>query len=191
MDLLSIILLAIGLAMDCLAVSLTKGLSSVTRPQWGYALLMAVCFGLYQGLMPLLSFFAGVSFTEFFDRWTHWIALILLGIIGGKMIYEGFTGHTDSAAETKSDKHLFSFWGIQVLAIATSIDAFATGVLFISSPQMLWLGVSVIALVSFLFSVAGYWLGTMFGKRFRFNANLVGGLILIAIGLKIFIEHYI
>lgn len=190
MNLLSVIFLAVGLAMDCFAVSLTKGFVTGRNQQWHYALLMALCFGLYQGIMPLLSYFAGISFNDFFDRWTHWIALILLSVIGGKMIYEGFVSNKETQIDT--DIHpTFSFLQIQLLAIATSIDAFATGVLFISTPQILWIAIAIIAFVSLLFSVIGYWLGCKFGTRFSFNTELVGGFILVGIGLKIFLEYYI
>ncbi len=169
--------------MDCFAVSITKGITS-GKAQWGNALLMALLFGLFQGGMPLIGFFAGVAFTEQIARFDHWIALVLLGFIGGKMIWESL--HEDEEVEEHRD---FSFQTLLVLAIATSIDALATGIIFVPTPEVLWLAVSVIALVSLCFSIGGYWIGVVCGKRFRFNVELLGGIILIGIGLKIFLEH--
>ncbi len=169
--------------MDCFAVSITKGITS-GKAQWGNALLMALLFGLFQGGMPLIGFFAGVAFTEQIARFDHWIALVLLGFIGGKMIWESL--HEDEEVEEHRD---FSFQTLLVLAIATSIDALATGIIFVPTPEVLWLAVGVIALVSFCFSIGGYWIGVVCGKRFHFNVELLGGIILIGIGLKIFLEH--
>ncbi len=186
MDILSIILIAIGLAMDCFAVSITKGITS-GKSQWSKALLMALLFGLFQGGMPLIGFFAGVAFTDQIARFDHWIALLLLGFIGGKMIWESLHETED---EDTCTKHCdFSLKTLVLLAIATSIDALATGIIFVPTPEIIWQAVSIIALVSFLFAGVGYTIGVFCGKRFHFNVELLGGLILIAIGLKIFIEH--
>lgn len=189
MDLLTIILIAVGLAMDCFAVSVSKGLQSGKHAQWLSALLMALSFGLFQGGMPLLSYYAGSSFSAFFGNWSHWIALVLLTVIGGKMMYESLRQKPEEQ-QTES-KPVFSFVEILLLSIATSIDALASGVLFIHLPEKIWIAVITIAVVSMLFSVMGYVIGLLFGKSFRFNAELLGGIILILIGLKIFIEHYL
>ena len=188
MDLLSIILLAIGLAMDCFAVSFSKGIASGKQPQWKNLFLMAFFFGLYQGGMPLIGFYAGVSFSDFFTRWSHWIAFCLLGFIGGKMIFESLKNKT-TEEQRDSDKPLVGLLEIQILALATSIDALASGLLFIPVPETLWLGISIIALASFIFSLCGYFFGYKFGAHFRLNAEFIGGIILIGIGLKILIEH--
>ncbi len=189
MDWLSIILLAVGLAMDCFAVSVTKGLASAKQAEWRRALLMAFYFGLYQGCMPLISFYVGSWFTGFITQWSHWIALVLLCFIGGKMIYESLT--KDHEAELRQDSHVITHAQMHLLAIATSIDAMATGVLFVAQPERLWAAVAVIALTSTLFSILGYGLGQRFGRLLKFNVELLGGIILVGIGLKIFIEHYI
>ena len=192
MDILSIILIAIGLAMDCFAVSVSKGLatSCVVRPGEQHcarfspkAVLMAVLFGVFQGGMPLIGYFAGTLFADFFSKFSPWIALGLLVFIGGKMIYESF--HEDEDHHSAED---FSLKTLLLLAVATSIDALATGVIFIPVPTRLWVGVGIIALVSFLFSVIGYLIGKYAGTRFHLNANLIGGIILILIGIKIWIE---
>ena len=190
MDIWSIILLSIGLAMDCLAVSLAKGLATKEQPRWGWAVLMAVLFGLFQGGMPLIGYFAGVSFADFFRSWSHWIALMLLSVIGGKMLLEGIQSQKHGEMHKEQNK-TFSVGLLLLLAVATSIDALATGLLFIPVPQVLWLAVGIIALGSLLFSLAGYLTGCRFGRMVKLDADIIGGLILIGIGLKIFIEHYI
>ncbi len=190
MDILSIILLSVGLAMDCFAVSIAKGLATQNSPQWGWAVLMALLFGLFQGGMPLIGYFAGVNFADFFSRFSHWIALFLLGCIGGKMVWEGCR-HKPASEQSEEQNKSFSLPLLLLLAVATSIDALATGVLFIPCPEVLWLAVIVIALGSLLFSLIGYLIGLRFGRQLKINADIIGGIILIGIGLKIFIEHYL
>lgn len=185
MSILTIILLAIGLAMDCFAVSVCKGLTSPHGyvPRYIKPMLMALLFGVFHASMPLIGYFAGSFFASFFERFAPWIALALLGFIGGKMIYDALKDEDDEA-------HLadFSFLGLLSLAFATSMDTLATGVIFIPHPQMLWLAVAIIALTCFVFSMAGFILGHIVGARLRINVNILGGLILILIGIKIFLE---
>lgn len=185
MDLFSIILISIGLAMDCFAVSTAKGLAHKRWSAW--VVVMALLFGLFQGGMPLIGYFAGTLFADFFSRFAPWIALALLAFIGGKMIWESLHEENEEAA-LNGEKKGWSAWNLIVLAVATSIDALATGVIFIPVPEVLWLAISVIALTSFVFSIAGYMIGAMMGKKLKWNVELIGGLILIAIGLKIWIE---
>jgi len=184
MDLLSIILIGVGLAMDCFAVSTTKGLC---QGRWcKEALLMAFLFGLFQGGMPLIGYYTGTLFSTFFSRFAPWIALGLLGFIGGKMVWESL--HHDNEEESCDVHHTnWSIGNLLMLAVATSIDALATGVIFIPVPESLWLGISIIAFTSFAFSMAGYLIGVFAGKL-KVNVELIGGIILVAIGLKIFIE---
>lgn len=182
MDILSIILISIGLAMDCFAVSTAKGLQHARWSMW--AVLMAVLFGLFQGGMPLIGYFAGTIFADFFSRFAPWIALALLAFIGGKMIWES----REDDNENDNENIGWSVWNLIVLAVATSIDALATGVIFIPVPEVLWLAIGVIAFTSFAFSIAGYLIGVFVGKKFKLNVELIGGLILIAIGLKIWVE---
>ena len=179
MDILSIIFLASGLAMDCFAVSIAQGMQGT---KWRPVVVMAVLFGLFQGGMPLIAYYAGSLFADFFTRFSHWIALVLLLFIGGKMLFE--KEDTDKPAALTLPTML-------VLAIATSIDALSIGVLFIPVPEVLWLAIGLIALTSTLFSLVGFYLGRTLGKHLPFNANILGGVILIAIGLKIFIEAYL
>lgn len=181
MDILTIIIIAVGLAMDCFAVSITQGLSVKADTMRPKPMLMAVLFGLFQGGMPLIGYYAGYTFAEFFRVYAPWIALILLAFIGGKMVWESLRRKEEQSAGWQI-KRLF------VLAVATSIDALATGVIFIPVPEMLWVSVSIIGLVSLLFSLGGYFIGKFVGKRFRINVELIGGIILIGIGMKIWVE---
>ena len=185
MSLLTIILLAIGLAMDCFAVSVCKGVTSPHGyvPRYVKPMLMALLFGVFHAGMPLIGYFTGSFFASFFERFAPWIALALLGFIGGKMIY-------DSLHDDNDEAHLadFSFWGLLSLAFATSMDTLATGVIFIPHPEVLWLAVGVIAATCFVFSMTGFVLGHIVGARLRVNVNILGGVILILIGVKIFLE---
>ena len=183
MDLLTIILIAVGLAMDCLAVSIAQGMTG-TQEKRPRPLLMAVLFGLFQGGMPLIGYFAGCIFADFFRLYAPWIALALLAFIGGKMIWESLQEKEEHAAGWQLGRLL-------VLAVATSIDALATGVVFIPVPERIWLGISIIGLVSFLFSIGGYHIGKYVGDRFHLNVELIGGIILIGIGLKIWVEGFV
>ena len=185
MNILTIILLAIGLAMDCFAVSVCKGLVSPHGyvPRYIKPMLMALLFGVFHAGMPLIGYFTGSLFASFFERFAPWIALALLGFIGGKMIY-------DAIKDEGEEVHVadFSFWGLLSLAFATSMDTLATGVIFIPYPEVLWWAVAIIALTCFVFSMTGFILGHIVGTRLRINVNILGGVILILIGVKIFIE---
>ena len=146
-------------------------------------MLMALLFGVFHAGMPLIGYFTGSFFASFFERFAPWIALALLGFIGGMMIY-------DSLHDDDDEAHLadFSFWGLLSLAFATSMDTLATGVIFIPHPEVLWLAVGVIAATCFVFSMTGFVLGHIVGARLRVNVNILGGVILILIGVKIFLE---
>lgn len=185
MSIITIILLAIGLAMDCFAVSVCKGLTSPHGyvPRYIKPILMALLFGMFHAGMPLIGYFAGSFFSSFFERFAPWIALALLGFIGGKMVYDSIKGEDEAT-------HLadFSFFGLLSLAFATSMDTLATGVIFIPHPEVLWLAVGVIALTCFFASMIGFVIGHLVGAKLRINVNILGGVILILIGIKIFLE---
>lgn len=184
MTIIEIILLGIGLAMDCFAVSLSKGIAA-RRLNTSGALLMALLFGLFQAGMPLIGYYAGVHWTEAISKIAPWVALILLGFIGGKMIKEHFEEgeeHADADYRVRT---------LLVLSVATSIDALATGLVFIGQSATIWLAIAVIGVCSFIFSLAGTLIGVFVGGRFKFPAELIGGLILVGIGLKIWIESFL
>ena len=184
MSFFTIILIAIGLAMDCFAVSVCKGMAAAAnRPNWGLPVLMAVLFGIFQGGMPLIGYYTGNLFANFFERFAPWIALGLLAFLGGKMIVESLK--PDTCDSHSAD---FALPLLLSLSVATSIDALATGVIFIPHPEVLWLAIGMIALVSFVFAMGGYLLGLFTGQKLHFNVEFLGGLILILIGVKIFIE---
>ena len=184
MDLITILLIAVGLAMDCFAVSIAQGLDSDLNDKsiQSKIFLMAFLFGLFQGGMPLIGYYAGSVCGQFFRTYAPWIALVILAFIGGKMVIE--------ALFKKEEEHRTN-WALPYLllmAIATSIDALATGLVFIPYPEMLWIGIAIIALVSFGLSLAGCYSGKEIKTIIPVRAELIGGLILIGIGLKIWIE---
>lgn len=184
MGTLEIIFLGIGLAMDCFAVSLSKGIAA-GRMYWSKVLLMALLFGLFQAGMPLIGYYAGVHFAAFISRIAGWIALALLGYIGGKMIWEHFHEDEDQDCQSSADYGIIT---LLMLSVATSIDALATGLLFIGQQDILWFAVLVIGICSFIFSFSASMIGVYAGKKFNFPAELLGGVILVCIGLKIWIE---
>jgi len=185
MDILSIIIIAIGLAMDCFAVSISKGMHAKKYYVW-LTLRMALLFGLFQAVMPLIGYTLGVGYADYMKAFDHWIAFGLLVIIGGKMIFEGFKPK-DSDSEEASNPFKWSV--LLSLALATSIDALATGIVLIPYSGAIWEAILIIGFISFLFTLTGMFIGVHFGKRFHFKVEILGGVILIGIGLKILIEH--
>ena len=182
MELFEIIVIAIGLAMDAFAVSVCKGLS-MKKIDWKKAIIIAVYFGAFQALMPVLGYFLGSSFSAFVQKVDHWIAFILLSIIGVNMIKES----TDDEVEKRNDN--VDFKTMVVLAIATSIDALAVGVTFAFFEVNILLAISIIGIITFILSIFGVIIGNKFGDKFQNRAELAGGIILIIIGLKILLEH--
>lgn len=187
MSVIDLILLSIALALDCFTVSITCGLIQrrlVVRTM----LITAIMFGMFQGLMPLLGW-AGMSiFSEQLERWDHWIALGLLSFLGGRMIISGVRPQKE---ESSFDPSKFST--TITMAIATSIDALAVGLSFgcagYSTVSSILVPITIIAAGSFLFSIAGFIIGAYAGKRINFPVEIIGGIILIGIGVKILIEH--
>lgn len=183
MELAELLIIAIGVSMDAFAVSICKGLS-VRRIRPKHAALTAVWFGGFQALMPLAGFFLGVSFADFVSSVDHWIAFILLGIIGANMVKDSFD--KDESCSLDPD---FSFRTMLAMAVATSIDAFAIGVTFAFLKVNIWYAVLFIGVTTALFSAAGVYLGNLFGCRYKSKAEFTGGLILIVMGLKILLDH--
>ena len=180
MDWLNIIIMAVGLAMDCCAVSAVQGLN---QRQWHpRALLMAAIFGCFHMGMPVIGYFAGTLFVSFMQTYAPWIALALLGFLGVKMIWESF--HEDEEVEKKANWNITNLF---LLALATSIDVLATGLLFVPYPEWLVPAILIIGSITALFSLGGYLVGVYVGKL-KLNMELIGGLVLIALGIKICIE---
>lgn len=183
MGLAELIVIAIGVSMDAFAVSVCKGLSlQKIRPV--HVLKTGLWFGGFQALMPLIGYFLGVSFAGFVSSVDHWIAFILLGIIGGNMIKE--SSHRDDTCEVSPD---FSIRSMFPLAVATSIDALAIGVSFAFLKVDIWTAVLLIGICTALFSGVGVLIGRFFGQRWKSKAEFAGGFILIAMGLKMLLEH--
>lgn len=182
MSLFEILVIAIGVSMDAFAVAICKGLS-VSKLRPSHALKTGLWFGGFQALMPLIGYYAGVRFADVVSSVDHWIAFILLGFIGANMIKESF-----SREEENHDSD-FSFKTMLAMAVATSIDALAVGVSFAFLRVRIWMAVLIIGLMTALFSIAGVRIGNVFGSRYKSLAELVGGVILLLMGIKILIEH--
>jgi putative Mn2+ efflux pump MntP len=179
MDWLNVILMAIGLAMDCCAVSAVQGLN---ERQWHpRAILMAAIFGLFHTGMPIVGYLAGNLFVSFMQTYAPWIALAFLGFLGAKMIWESY--HEEEHEKTANWK----VTNLLLLAVATSIDVLATGLLFVPYPEWLIPSVLTIGSITALFSLGGYLLGVYVGKL-KLNMELIGGLVLIGLGVKICLE---
>lgn len=184
MNFLELVIIAIGVSMDAFAVSICKGLSTrKIRPS--NAVTAGLWFGGFQALMPVIGYYLGVSFADFVSGVDHWIAFVLLGIIGGKMIKESFE---NESCEISAD---FSFKSMLPLAVATSIDALAIGVSFAFLGVSIWVPVLLIGVTTGLFSSAGVYIGNRFGCRYKSKSEFIGGLVLCLMGVRILLEHTI
>ncbi|MCC7551591.1 MAG: manganese efflux pump MntP family protein [Methanobacterium sp.] len=184
MDVFSMFFLAVGLAMDSFSVSITRGM--ILKCNLKYAFIIALFFGVFQALMPVAGWLAGEQLAVLVKLWAPWIAFILLLIIGGKMVYEGL-----SHAEEDEICQIFSIKDILVLSIATSIDAFAVGVSFAFLNTPILLPILIIGLVTFALSFIGVYIGKRVGHLFEGKIEVLGGVILIGIGLKILLENLV
>ena len=182
MDFLSLVLIAVGLAMDAFAVSICKGLA-MKRPSPKAIIVVGLWFGFFQALMPLIGYYLGSSFYDYISDYDHWIAFILLAAIGLNMIHEALSGEEDGVDDS------IGFRTMLVLAVATSIDALAVGISLAMIGDDIVSSALLIGIVTFLISAVGVKIGSVFGDRFGQKAELVGGVILIIIGLRILLEH--
>lgn len=186
MTTLELWLLGIGLAMDCFTVSITSGII-MRRICWRTFFTMALFFGVFQAFMPVIGWFVASHFNHLIEAYDHWIAFALLAFLGGRMIKESFNDETESYFDPTRLKVIVT------LAIATSIDALAVGISFafmdIRSFSALLSPILIIGVCSFVLSLAGSLIGLFCGKHFKWRTELWGGIILIAIGVKILIEH--
>lgn len=189
-------MIAVGVSMDAFAVSVGKGLS-LPKIQMHHRISVALWFGGFQVLMPLIGYYLGRSFASLIQQFDHWIAFALLALIGGNMIREALResleqealGTGSESPEPSSHASDFGFRTMLGLAIATSIDALACGVSFALIGCNIWICIGIIGLTTAAFSVVGLQVGHKVGSRFQRNSALVGGTILILIGLKILVEH--
>lgn len=182
MSIFEIILIGVSLAMDAFAVSICKGLS-MKKMNWKSAVIIALYFGAFQALMPVLGYLLGTTFSGFVESVDHWIAFVLLSIIGGNMIKESFSSEEEKRNDNVDVKTML------ILSIATSIDALAVGVTFAFFKTNIILSISVIGLITFALSIIGVKIGNKFGDKFQNKAEFLGGVILIIIGIKILLEH--
>ncbi len=183
MKLGTILFIAVGLAMDAFAVSVVTG--SVYKDfKIRHALRMALFFGSFQAIMPVIGFLAGLGLVNYIAPYDHWVAFALLFFVGGKMIYESFR---IEAAE--KDRNPANLAVLLVLSFATSIDALAVGITLSLLKTPIALAVTIIGLVTFGLSYSGVYIGKRFGHFFESKVEIIGGLILIAIGVKIVVEH--
>ena len=182
MSLVEVALISIGLAMDAFAVSVCKGLS-MKKIEWKKVLTIALYFGSFQALMPIIGFLLGNSFRNFIEDVDHWVAFVLLSFIGFNMIKEAF----DKEDEKRNDK--IDFKTMFILSLATSVDALAIGITFAFLNVNIVNAILIIGITTFLLSILGVKIGNKFGDKLQNKAELCGGIILIIIGLKILLEH--
>ena len=183
MKLTELALLAVGLSMDAFAVAICKGLS-VQKPGWKHYLTVGLWFGGFQALMPTLGYLLGTTFERYITSVDHWVAFVLLCLIGGNMLKEGFS------KEQQEESTSFDFRSMLPLALATSVDALAVGITFALLPDVhIFRAVGLIGAITFCLSAVGLKVGNIFGLRYKSRAEIVGGIILILIGVKILLEH--
>jgi putative Mn2+ efflux pump MntP len=185
MSLAEIVLIAIGLSMDAFAVSITLGLS-VKRPTVKEILTPGLFFGFFQALMPAAGYFAGAYFVNKIQNLDHWIAFVLLGFIGGKMIKESLSKNNETKEQNKNS---FQFIKMLILAIATSIDALAIGITFAFLKVNITRAIIITGITTFSISMGGVKIGNLFGIKLKSKAEFLGGAVLIILGIKIVIEH--
>ncbi len=184
MSLFDLIVTAIALSMDAFAVAISKGLS-VKQVRVKHGLITGAYFGGFQALMPLIGYLLAASFADYIRDFDHWIAFALLAIIGANMLREAFG---DEEEETNAS---FAVRTMLPMAIATSIDALATGVSFAVTDTNIWIAITLVGITTFLFSFVGVKIGNIFGSKYQKTAEIFGGVILIGLGIKILIEHLI
>ncbi len=186
MGITDMLLVGVGLSMDAFAVSICKGLAS-QKVVWSRALLTALFFGAFQALMPLVGWLVGTQFIDLVEPVDHWVAFVLLAAIGGKMIWDAL--HEGDECQPYDPAWGKFFAELVVLSIATSIDALAAGISFAMADIHIGSAMLVIGLTTFALSLFGSVMGNKLGARFEKAATLVGGAALVALGLKILLEH--
>lgn len=182
MGAIEILLISIGLAMDAFAVSVCKGLA-MKKMSWKKAIIIGLYFGIFQVVMPVIGYFLGTTFERFITNVDHWVAFILLVGIGINMVKEAF----DKESENRNDN--VDMKTMLVLSIATSIDALAIGITFACLKIHIVMPVITIGLITFIISVIGVKIGNQFGDKYGKKAEIMGGVILILLGIKILLEH--
>lgn len=182
MGVIEILLISLGLAMDAFAVSVCKGLA-MKKMNWKKAIIIGLYFGVFQAVMPIIGFFLGTTFEGFITNVDHWVAFILLVVIGINMIKEAFEKESENRNDNVDMKTMI------VLSIATSIDALAIGITFACLKMHILVPVITIGVITFIISVIGVKIGNRFGDKYEKKAEIMGGVILILLGTKILLEH--
>lgn len=188
MDLITLLLIAVGVSMDAFSVAICKGLA-MRKASMGNCAIVGLWFGGFQALMPIIGYFAGIHFREAIESLDHWIVFALLALIGTNMIREALGDDQQETTSCGCDKETISARRMFPLAIATSIDALAVGVSLAVLSVDIWSSALCIGLTTFIFSFTGVRVGAIFGTRYKSKAEMLGGAILILIGLKILLEH--
>ncbi len=183
MNFYSLLLLAVSLAMDSFSVSVCKGLA-VGKPSWKGGVSCGIWFGGFQALMPVIGYFLGIRFRDYITAVDHWIAFVLLVLIGANMVKESFSEEDNPSGASMSVKTMF------IMAVATSIDALAVGIaLAMQGDTNIWLAGSLVGVVTFFLSLFGFKVAAKLGAKYQKKAVLAGGMILIFLGTKILFEH--
>lgn len=183
MGITELLLISVGLAMDAFSVSVCKGLSMKKLDLKG-GVITALFFGAFQAFMPVIGYFLGSRFADFISSFSHWVSFGLLAVIGGKMMIEAIKGGDDES----ENEYRLNIKELFVLAVATSIDALAVGIVFAAEKTPVITSVTIIGTVTFLLSLAGVYIGHRFGSKYEKKAELAGGAILIIIGLKLLLD---
>lgn len=180
-------LIGVGLAMDAFAVSICKGLGmrKVNKKQ---ASIIGLFFGGFQAIMPFIGWGLGIQFERYITNIDHWIAFVLLGFIGGKMLVEALNSEDENVEIDQMDAPL-NLRELLMLAVATSIDALAVGITFAFLKYPIVEAISIIGTVTFFISIEGVYVGNLFGNKYKKKAEFAGGAILVLLGLRILLSH--
>lgn len=192
MNLVELLILAVGLSMDAFAVAVCKGLS-IKKISAKHPVIVGLYFGFFQAAMPMIGYFLGKQFSDKINAIDHWVAFILLGIIGGNMIKgaikEKEEENEDECSSCKDVDNSLNVKEMLVLSVATSIDALAVGITFAFLKVNILMATSFIGAVTFLISAAGVMIGNIFGGKLKSKAEMAGGIILVCLGTKILLQH--
>lgn len=183
MGFVELFLIGVGLSMDAFAVSICKGLKMENKVNMEHAVVIALFFGAFQGLMPFIGWLLGSQFASYVTSVDHWVVFVLLAVIGGNMIKESLSPDEEKVSAGLDVKELF------LLAVATSIDALAVGITFAFLEVNIIKAVIIISCTTFVISFGGVFVGNYFGIKYKSKAEFAGGVILILIGLEVLLEH--
>ena len=189
MDVFELLLIGLGLSMDAFAVAICKGMS-LRRPGFSQALTVGLYFGFFQAAMPLIGYLLGSNFREMIENIDHWVALGLLLLIGINMLRESFEhARCKTPEKVKPNAASLGFGVMLMLALATSIDALTVGITFAFLQVQILPAIAIIGIITLFISMSGVYIGRQFGNRFQAKAELIGGILLIIIGVKVLLEH--